>query len=144
MNVFRLLYVSRAVRKPDLSALTDIIKAASLRNLQAGVTGVLCCADPYFIQVLEGPVGAVNRVLGRIARDPRHTDLTITSAGAAAVRLFPNWGMRLIQPVDAPGGEYARLFAEPPGGARSPAEVEPTALLAFLRRLADHAPPQQV
>lgn len=130
--MYRLFYVSRATSLPNTDQLAELVRVARLRNQSANLTGLLCGAGPYFLQVLEGPIVPVNRLLERLFRDPRHTDLTLLSSGPCATRLFPNWGMRLVSVADLPDDECARLLATDP-----PDSIDPQHLLAFLCRLSD-------
>lgn len=82
--------VARAVRFADAEAIAD---AASVRNEQAGLTGLLLYTPSYFLQVLEGPAPAVQVTLSRIKRDPRHSDLRIIDEREIDAREFGSWSM---------------------------------------------------
>jgi hypothetical protein len=79
------------------SDVASIAAHAAARNALVQVTGILMASGQVFFQVLEGPTAAIDDVIGRIARDPRHCDLLVlgteTDPGA---RFFPNWSMRLV------------------------------------------------
>jgi len=98
MGLFRLLYVSRATTPQNYATLTDLLRVACERNEQSGLTGLLGYADGQFFQCLEGPRAAVNQTLGRIVRDSRHTDVVLLDGRVVFSRLFPDWGMKLIDP----------------------------------------------
>lgn len=139
MTTFRLLYVSRATGALDRDRLAELVRVARLRNQTAGITGLLCGAGPYYLQVLEGPVVVVNRLLEKLVRDPRHADVTVLQAGPCGPRLFPHWGMRLVSATDLPDDDCTRLLTSNP-----PETIDPQRLLAFLCRLSDHVPPRAV
>ncbi len=82
--------VARAVRFADAEAIAD---AASVRNEQAGLTGLLLYTPSHFLQVLEGPPSAVQVTLSRIRRDPRHSDLRIIDEREIDAREFGSWSM---------------------------------------------------
>lgn len=126
MPLFRAIYLSRGTRELDPAELQELVRAAGERNARDGITGVLCHSDPYYLQVIEGPSRAVNRLLARLFRDPRHADLTITTAGTVPARLFPDWGMQLLGPEAHDGA----------GPRASASGLEPSALISFLTRLA--------
>jgi hypothetical protein len=88
----------------DDDELGGIIRS-SIRNKRAvSLTGLLLMHDGWFLQALEGPAEAVMTTYGRIARDKRHFDCTILSAGPAQAREFGDWNMcarRLSQADDA-------------------------------------------
>lgn len=89
----RLLYASRAVAAIDQDALHAILKTSKVNNPKQGITGVLCCSDGVFMQVLEGGRGAVNALYNKIAADPRHRDVELLSYDEIAERRFASWSM---------------------------------------------------
>ncbi|MEM9169175.1 MAG: BLUF domain-containing protein [Pseudomonadota bacterium] len=128
--VSSLLYVSRAVRvieRPELAALVD---AAQRRNRACDVTGVLYHENGKFLQWLEGPEDAVDRLFRTIMADDRHTDIQVVTRERAAHRLFSDWSMRLYD--KSQGAPIFDLIDD--GGAVRPArdvlERSATALLA--------------
>jgi hypothetical protein len=118
MPLFFLLYVSRSLlRLPDEAGEVDRIVAVARReNERLGVTGALMFTQAHFAQVLEGDQAAVETLMQRIRRDPRHELVTIVSAGARDGRLFPQWSMaysggslyvdRHIKPLLGPVAEH--------------------------------------
>jgi hypothetical protein len=74
----------------------SILASAQACNARDGITGVLRYDGAYFLQVLEGPRAAVQATMARIMRDPRHTDVRITSQGPLARRDFGSWTMALV------------------------------------------------
>ncbi|MEA2999125.1 MAG: hypothetical protein QOH04_2658 [Sphingomonadales bacterium] len=117
MPLFFLLYVSRSLlRLPDEAGEVDrIIAVARPENERLGVTGALMFTQAHFAQVLEGDQAAVETLMERIRRDPRHDTVTIVSAAAREARLFPRWSMaysggslyvdRHVKPLLAPAPE---------------------------------------
>lgn len=89
----RLLYASRAIDTVDTEELQAILRQSKAANPQHGITGVLCLSDGIFLQVLEGGRGAVNRLYGRIAADPRHTDVELLLYQEISERRFAGWSM---------------------------------------------------
>jgi hypothetical protein len=145
MNVFRLVYCSRAVGSYDRAALTDLLKVAKSRNDRDGLTGVLCYSAHYFFQCLEGPRTAVSRTLGRIYRDPRHTDVTLVDARCVSARAFPNWAMELVGPERLPAGLVEKMF-DPQAAVYTTARLDAERLLNFLEEVSPMPPagPQAV
>lgn len=91
----RLLYASRAVEVID-AALLELVLAASVRNnAERGVTGILCAYQNghIFVQALEGARDEVNRLYNKIARDTRHTDVTVLHYEEITERSFSSWRM---------------------------------------------------
>ncbi|WP_396595535.1 BLUF domain-containing protein [Brevundimonas sp. R86498] len=92
--VHQLLYRSRS-RDGASSALqmSDILAEARRANPRDGVTGVLTVVSGMFVQLVEGPEAALARLLERLLRDPRHSDLVILERRTAPVRMFGDWDM---------------------------------------------------
>jgi Sensors of blue-light using FAD len=89
----RLLYASRATNPIAPDALAAILRQSKANNPRHGITGVLCCSDDMFLQVLEGGRAAVNRLYNRIVADPRHTDVELLSYQQIGERHFAGWSM---------------------------------------------------
>jgi hypothetical protein len=88
----RLLYASRAAA-PAAEELGAIMRQSKANNPPAGITGVLCCSDDMYLQVLEGGRAAVNRLYNRIVADPRHKDVELLSYQQIGERHFAGWSM---------------------------------------------------
>jgi hypothetical protein len=89
----RLTYCSRAVPAVDHEELVAIMKKSRANNLKAGITGVLCFSDGFFIQVLEGGRAAVNQLYHRVVVDGRHADVTLLGYEEVAERRYAGWAM---------------------------------------------------
>ena len=89
----RLLYASRAATPIAPEALVAILRQSKANTPSHGITGVLCCSDNMYLQVLEGGRTAVNRLYNRIAADPRHTDVELLSYQQIGERHFAGWSM---------------------------------------------------
>jgi hypothetical protein len=89
----RMFYASRAIAPVDNETLQSILKASRAHNARAGITGVLCSTDRLYLQVLEGGRAAVNALYLRIARDPRHGEVTLLGYEEIAERRFAGWSM---------------------------------------------------
>ena len=96
MAVSRLLYISEAVKpfpEPELQAL---VAARSLANVHRGITGLLVCSRSNFLQILEGDDLQIKTLYAKIERDPRHHNLCQLLFRQADSRMFPQWGMHLV------------------------------------------------
>jgi hypothetical protein len=89
----RLLYASRAVEPIATEALMAILRQSKANNPKHGITGVLCCSQDMFLQVLEGGRPAVNRLYNRIAADPRHDGVQLLNYSEIHERRFAGWSM---------------------------------------------------
>ena len=93
MTLVRLLYASRAAQPANAEDLATILRQSRVHNPPQGITGVLCCADDLYLQVLEGGRSAVNRLYNRIVADPRHQDVELLSYQQIGERHFAGWAM---------------------------------------------------
>ena len=89
----RLLYASRAATPGATEEVAIILRQSKANNPTAGITGVLCCSDDMYLQVLEGGRAAVNRLYNRIVADPRHKDVELLSYQQIGERHFAGWSM---------------------------------------------------
>ena len=110
----RLVYVSLAA--PGLAARDtyDIIRVATNRNSQLGLTGALLFLDGYFVQLLEGQPHPVQRRFERIGADPRHHSVSLRLTLSTPELLFADDWMALRNESQiAPGVKQA--FGYQPG-----------------------------
>ena len=95
-GLVRLIYASRW-NVPDGRVLDDevrkIVIASMNNNRLVNVTGLLLVHDGWFVQALEGPAASVSETYERVARDPRHTDVTLIEVAPARARAFRDWNM---------------------------------------------------
>jgi hypothetical protein len=89
------VYSSRAVTPFSDPELQTLMQTAQARNHQEGVTGVVLYDNNRFFQWLEGPALGVERIMGSIRNDRRHTDLQVITERASDARQFDGWDMKL-------------------------------------------------
>lgn len=110
LDLFQLVYVSRALGPLSDADLRSLQAGASRFNEARGVTGALFVGKVAFLQVLEGPFATVSMLLdGRIAADPRHRDLRVVFGAYASERLYANWNMAVFR-VQQPEIPYEELL----------------------------------
>jgi hypothetical protein len=98
MKLVQLVYASRMPVRMPLSEILAIIEHAQRKNELMGITGVMTFSDEAFLQILEGPRGAVNQLYAKLMADPRHTDLTLLGYEAVSERRFSEWSMGFFVP----------------------------------------------
>jgi hypothetical protein len=91
--MFRLLYVSSAIKPFSKSELADLLVVSRVNNSQYDITGMLLYKDGNFLQVLEGEEAAVRKLYEKISCDPRHTDRSVLFDEEIAEPLFRDWSM---------------------------------------------------
>ena len=92
----RLMYASRVATPGHPEELLAILKQSRANNSAHGITGLLCCSDTIFLQVIEGGRSPVNRLYHRITADPRHHDLLLLIYEEIDERAFAGWSMGQI------------------------------------------------
>ena len=98
MDIFHLVYRSKAVGSPDLGSLQNILEVSQSRNSADLITGFLIYRDGFFMQLLEGPQKKVRECLERIRKDKRNIDLTVLGEVHSSSRMMPEWSMALVKP----------------------------------------------
>ena len=91
--MIRLLYASRASKTLSPQAIESILEVSRKKNIERGVTGVLCYSSDVFLQVLEGGRGPVSQLYNLIAQDPRHDQVTLLHFEEITERRFAGWTM---------------------------------------------------
>lgn len=91
------LLVSHARILPRSVAAAEIYVDARASYPAAGITGFLHQEDGFFVHYLEGPRGALNRVLNRIRSDWRGGHVTVRAEGTRDARLFEGWDMAFTE-----------------------------------------------
>lgn len=129
----RLLYASRGTLADEPEALQAILRQSRANNPALGLTGLLCCANGIFMQVLEGGREQVNRMYTRIAGDPRHRDVVILSYEEIAERRFSGWTMGQIDLARLNPGLLLKYL---PSATLDPYAVSGKASMALFEELA--------
>lgn len=93
MTLTSLIYSSTAgkgLTKLDLKSIHEVARTC---NRMSDITGLLVHGNNMFFQVLEGDNDKVRKLFANIARDPRHTDVTLVSTTKIEKRCFGSWSM---------------------------------------------------
>jgi hypothetical protein len=77
----------------------EIVAASRRSNEASGITGALMLSSGVFIQVLEGPVSAVEATFERICCDLRHRHVRLLELAIAEERVFAEWAMVQVTPT---------------------------------------------
>ena len=80
-TLYEILYCSTLVQDLSPRTVGAIVSQARGRNAEHGITGLLVLDGLRFCQHLEGPREAVQALMQRIERDPRHVDVRIAYEG---------------------------------------------------------------
>jgi hypothetical protein len=124
MTHCRLIYQSTCSDKLiDNAELRELVQKSAEHNRAAAITGLLLLSGDQFLQVLEGPADAVNRLFGRIIRDRRHRDVRLLSFEQIGPTYFDDWSMHLVDLFDlskAPRDLLARKYRSREGAVQIP------------------------
>lgn len=108
----RLFYVSRTPEQVEARVVNAILAESRRLNRQRDVTGALAYSGQYFAQVLEGDAEHLTALLQRIARDPRHRDLTVVFEQHITQRDYGEWSMGYLYDARL-SDELEHLLASP-------------------------------
>lgn len=115
--------------------LAELLYVSRRNNEALGVTGLLIYAAGSFLQVLEGDDGAVEHVMSRVHRDPRHKGVIVLIDAKISAREFGNWSMGFrsssASEIDKMTG-YQDFF-KTPQSADQRVTVAQTVLRTFIR-----------
>lgn len=89
-------YVSRASSAMSEAEFTLLGLDAGRLNALDGITGLLVFNGKRFCQTIEGAPAAIDDLLGRLRRDPRHDEFTVVNDEATETRRFRSWDMHLL------------------------------------------------
>jgi hypothetical protein len=92
-KIKHVIYISRPTHF-DHYVLEKILKASRSNNPKIGVTGNLIYHSDLFLQILEGPQIAVDKLYDTILADNRHDDIVKLRDSPFNRRLFSSWAMK--------------------------------------------------
>jgi hypothetical protein len=104
-------YVSTAVDAFDDAALAVLLAQSRASNRDHDLTGMLLYRRGRFFQVLEGTQDAVDELMTKIRRDPRHTDVRVLLTESIEERRFTEWTMG-FEPIGVPSGPAPEGFRD--------------------------------
>jgi hypothetical protein len=97
MELKSLTYTSHAALDLTAEQLEAIHRTARDLNSIEGITGLLVFNGTHFLQVIEGTEQAVDDLVARLRRDPRHSGVEIREQRQITERSFPDWSMELVR-----------------------------------------------
>lgn len=90
------IYVSDATREFAHDDAVMLAERARRLNALDGISGLLACNGRVFCQYIEGMPAAIEDLMERLRRDPRHHNMRITFDEAVVARATPSWEMRIF------------------------------------------------
>jgi len=95
-TLLQIIYASASAQKMSSEELAGILRIARENNAAHDISGMLVYHGGSFLQVLEGPEGAVNSLFVKIEKDPRHDEINILSRDTVPEKEFEEWSMGYI------------------------------------------------
>ena len=92
-EIRHVIYISRPTHFDHL-ILEEILTKSRANNPAIGVTGNLIYHSDLFLQLLEGPYLAVQKLYQTILADNRHADIVKLRDETVSRRLFASWAMK--------------------------------------------------
>ena len=92
-EIKHVIYISRPTHF-DHIVLDDILTTSRSNNPQNKITGNLIFHSDLFLQMLEGPLEAINNLYNKILSDSRHDDIVKLRDSEFPKRLFSSWAMK--------------------------------------------------
>ena len=96
MKLTQLIYVSAAKNLFNPAELRELLRLARIKNQRLGVTGMLLYHEGSFLQVLEGPLSAVEPLLETMNHDKRHQKVMLLLRREIEARNFADWKMGFV------------------------------------------------
>ena len=135
--VSTLVYESQALAPLSDEELQQLVATAQARNRAVGVTGVLVYDRGRFLQWLEGPSHAVERVWQSIRNDRRHGGIRLVASLTGSVRSFGASAMALAtRKSEGAGSGSTRGQFDLPGALVDALYRSPQTVLGVFARLA--------
>ena len=97
MKLTSLTYTSLARLDLQASDLEAIHRTAREQNALDGITGLLVFNGTHFLQIIEGAEDAIEDLVERLRKDPRHNGFEIRDRRQVDARSFPDWSMELVR-----------------------------------------------
>ncbi|AQR63254.1 hypothetical protein BZG35_00085 [Brevundimonas sp. LM2] len=90
MLLYRLIYSSESAgpAKTSLLTIAQILGSSERNNRRDRITGSIMFYEGGYLQVLEGARVDIDRLMGRLRQDARHTRIRVLSDSPVAKRLY--------------------------------------------------------
>ena len=92
-KTFFYVYVSSAIKPFSNAEMQALLVKARNFNASQGISGLLLAQDGNFMQLLEGPEGAVRDLVSKIFKDPHHTGIITLLDQYVDEPQFSDWKM---------------------------------------------------
>jgi Sensors of blue-light using FAD len=127
-KLYNVVYCSHATALMSDRELQNIIATSQANNAKNGITGLLVFGGGMFLQSLEGPRAAVEKLMRELYCDPRHDGvIRLQSLEDLRERLYPAWSMQHVAPA-----EIREILLDSLSRSRNPRQAQAITLLIEL------------
>ena len=89
----QVIYVSKKTES-SYDSLTDIYDISQKNNSESGISGCLLIGSDSYLQLLEGPDSAVEKLYSKIKMDSRHKKVKKLFEQHIEEKSFSSWSMK--------------------------------------------------
>ncbi|WP_167856388.1 BLUF domain-containing protein [Hymenobacter metallicola] len=107
-----IVYMSRAVRPLSDQDLQELLAQCRRDNALHNVTGILFYSHGNIAQLIEGDPAVIEPLYEKIARDGRHSNVTMLANKGITQRSFADWSMA-FHPIESEGFQTLEGFFLP-------------------------------
>ena len=91
--MFQIAYFSTASTPQDAKTVQDILVSSRINNRRDDITGLLVAGGNRYLQVIEGPRQATDKLYATIRADERHLTVTTLLERTIPKRCFDGWSL---------------------------------------------------
>ena len=91
--MIQITYISHATEPMTAEQLIALLQQCLKNNVSNSVTGMLLYGNETFLQALEGDEKAVDDLVEKIKKDPRHTNIQFLHRRTIERRQYSEWSM---------------------------------------------------
>jgi len=106
---YQIIYSSESATPMQMDDLEEILEHARSSNATNGITGALVYVDGVFLQILEGEIASLQKLMARIAKDVRHETVTVLKEGEVSSATFTDWTMAYLSATPEQVAKWAGL-----------------------------------
>ena len=112
--MIQITYISHATAPMSAEQLITLLQQCLKNNVSNSVTGMLLYGNETFLQALEGDEKAVDDLVEKIKKDPRHTNIQFLHRKTIERRQYSEWsmGFKLVSDSELQQIEGLRNFGE--------------------------------
>jgi Sensors of blue-light using FAD len=99
--MIQITYISLAPKPMSTEELLSLLQKCLTNNARDGITGMLLYSNQTFLQALEGEDAVIDRLVGKIEKDPRHASVKFLHRRTIESRQYPDWTMGFKRISDA-------------------------------------------